>query len=223
MGHGEAAKSAEVMTRELRKLILPFLKPVVSEFGGLFGDLAHLGRERIMKVLTSSKAKLAESGLEPQQVQTKTLVPLLQACALEDDENMIELWANLLASAASADSIPPVFVQTLSALSPDEARLLDALKKQQMELPRKSKPCIKVEEFRLSAPSPPQVFQRSIISLFRLGLVEMVFDAQLMGGYPHWPPIKDINFIGTTPFADEFLAACTRPPEMPANSSTRLP
>jgi len=207
MGHGEAAKSAEVMTRELRKLILPFLKPVVSELGVLFGDLAH---ERIMEVLTRSTQKLAQSGLKPQPVQTKILVSMLQACVLEDDEEMVELWANLLTSAASAVSIPPVFVQTLSTLSPVEARLLDALRKQQAKLPKTGWMGMIVKDLRLSSQLVPQVFRRSILSLNRSELVRMFFDANFSFAPPVFlTEVRDDYFIGTAPFGDEFLAACT--------------
>jgi hypothetical protein len=212
-GLGKASESSELMTRELRKLILPFLKPAATEVGGLFGDLARLARERIIKVLTSANSKLAQAGLKPQPIQTKTFVPMLQACALEDDEDMIERWANLLASAAIDKSVSQAFVQTLSLISPEEARLLDALTKAQKPVPPKlTKPSVNVKDFRLSTSLPPLVFTKTIVTLFHLGLVQMVFPDQLVGGFPHHPPINDGSLIGTTIFCDEFLAACTRPP-----------
>jgi hypothetical protein len=212
LGIGQTADAAEAMTREIRKLIHPLLKPFVVQAGGLLGDMAQLGRERIMKVVTRSKEKLAESGLEPQPVQTKTLLPLLQACALEDDEAMIEMWANLLAFAASAKSVPPAFVQTLAVLSPDEARLLNALVQvQRPDPPRRSRPAVNVKAFRLSTSLPQPAFNKIVVTLFHLGLVHMGFPDGIILGFPQFPPIEDGSLICTTPFCDEFLAACTQP------------
>jgi len=196
----------------MRELIHPFLKPTLTENDELLSNITHFGRNRITQVLSRSTDKLAQLGVRPQPVQTKILVPMLNACALEDDEDMLEIWENLLASSACENSVPPVFVRILSTLSSEEARLLSALKRLQITLPNKSRPCVKVMEFRLSSMATAEAFHRCILSLFQLGLVEVIFDTKL-GAYPHKPPIQDINFICTTPFADEFLKACTQPSE----------
>jgi hypothetical protein len=212
LGIGQSMEAAELMTRELRQLMLLFLQPTVSEAGGLLGDVAHLGRVRILKVLTRSKEKLAQSGLEPQPVQRKTLLPLLHACALEDDDDMLEFWSNLLASAASGDSISPLFVQTLSALSPEDARLLDSLRKLQRKFPTSDEIGMKIDEFRLLAKLSPDEYRRRVLILFQLGLVGSAFERPGIGTGAHYPPIYKNGCVSTTPFGDEFLAACTRPP-----------
>lgn len=209
LGSGKASESAELITRELRQLIHPFLKPTVEEVGGLFGDLAHLGRERILKVLKKSQERLANSGIEPKPVELKTLVPMLQSCALEDDEDMAKRWANLLASAASADSIPPLFVEILSRLSPVEARLLDLVAHNQSSSAKQSRPYVNISAAREMSSLSPQRFKTAILALFQLGLVQWIHPGgSPIGGPVHWPPVQDDNYASTTILADEFLAAC---------------
>ena len=56
--------------------------------------------------------------------------PLLEGAALEDDENLSNKWAGLLASAATsneAEHSHPSFPRILSEMSPREALILDKL------------------------------------------------------------------------------------------------
>lgn len=70
---------------------------------------------------------LAEAGQEPSAVPLPILIPLLQAAALEEEAEMRERWAALLARAASGDedAVDPLYVTLLTQLSPLAARCLD--------------------------------------------------------------------------------------------------
>ena len=60
----------------------------------------------------------------------KTLVPILDAGSLEEDESMINKWAALLATAADPGSridVLPSFPEVLKELSPKEALALDTI------------------------------------------------------------------------------------------------
>ena len=110
----------------LRTLLAPFV-----EGGEYFADIIRGRRaERQIKMLTRALAMLDESGLAPGWVPAKTLVPLLEFAGLEDDEDMQERWAALLANAAVGDAgreVVPSFVRILQELSPPEAKMLDWL------------------------------------------------------------------------------------------------
>jgi len=211
------------MTKEARELLSLFLKPPVKELGLTLADAVRIFRiKTVGLVLTRAKAKLDAAKLEINPVPAKVLIPMLEACSLEQEKDMIDRWANLLATAASANSIPPVFVQVLSSLSPAEARLLDSLKKLQKKLPGSGRMGTSTRDFRLSLQLEPQVFNREILSLLRLGLVELFFDAHFgLGGPSHYmTKVQENNFVGTSPFGDEFLAACTGPSK-PSSEPTR--
>src|ERR1017187_3868959 len=131
-GIGKMAESAELITREVRELLSLFLKPSATQLGLWGGAWLRIQREsQIAKTLAKAKAKLDDAGLSINPVQPKLLVPLVEACSLEEDEDMCDKWANLLAAAASGDSVSPLHIQTLATLTSEQARLLDCLQKVQ--------------------------------------------------------------------------------------------
>jgi len=131
---GEIAKA----TGELAKLgtkALEFFEKLVGapaeQLGGLVADeLAFLRAKRhltMARVLEMARWQLEERGHEPRVVPPRTLVPLLRSSSLEDDDDLIERWADLLANAAdpAATVLPPHFVHLLAELSPLEVKILD--------------------------------------------------------------------------------------------------
>ena len=116
------------------------LDPATAEFlakasGGPIGEVwAMLGAEVRYKrlkqaVRIAERAAAFMQGREARRVKLNTLVPLLEAGSLNEDEGMAERWAALLAHAADPgeEEVPPSFPAILQQMSPDEARLLDAL------------------------------------------------------------------------------------------------
>jgi abortive infection alpha-like protein len=52
-------------------------------------------------------------------------LPIIEACSVEDNETLQDVWAGLLATASQdTDAISPSFVETVKQLTPDEARYL---------------------------------------------------------------------------------------------------
>jgi hypothetical protein len=67
---------------------------------------------------------------EPQPVEPKLLLPLVQAAALETDEILSEKWAALLANAADPAQrivVHPSYTEVLRQLTSIDARVLAAL------------------------------------------------------------------------------------------------
>jgi hypothetical protein len=67
-------------------------------------------------------------GREPQPVEPKILLPLVQAASLEADETLVEKWAALLANAADPTQkakVQPSFVEAVRQLTPADAQLLE--------------------------------------------------------------------------------------------------
>lgn len=94
---------------------------------------AMIGGWRIrtqLKVLAKTEERVKAAGLPAGSVPIKLLVPLLEAASLEDedDEEMTDLWANMLASAATnVAAVPTTLPGLLKQLEPVEARALDTL------------------------------------------------------------------------------------------------
>jgi hypothetical protein len=106
--------------------------PAVEELGLILQDSVRVYRlkRELEKHLGKVQAMMQKAGTEVRPVPMRTLLPLLEGAALEDDENLSDKWAGLLASAASAVEVPlthPSFAHILSEITPREALILDRL------------------------------------------------------------------------------------------------
>src|ERR1035438_5844869 len=69
-----------------------------------------------------------DAGFTPQTVPPKVLFPLLEGASFEEDENLHDMWAALLANATSplsAQIVRPGFIAIWKEMAPDEAGLLN--------------------------------------------------------------------------------------------------
>lgn len=83
---------------------------------------------RSLKLLEKAERMAQEAGFTPKAVPIKLLFPLLEGASLEEDENLHDMWASLLANAASpddAEKVRPGFIAILRELAADEAALLN--------------------------------------------------------------------------------------------------
>ena len=127
---GDAAKKLmELADKFLTEIVVPPIKPPLEEIGQLSRDHIRYWRfQNQIKILNKASEQLNKVGLSPKKIPSKLLVPLLENGSLEDDENMIERWANLLANAVNPDSSINVnagIIETLKQLTPKEAYILD--------------------------------------------------------------------------------------------------
>jgi hypothetical protein len=120
------AKSAGRLLDALTDMIRPF-----TEKRGLRADQVRLQREEVL--IEIARRALERTQIERKKIKgipNKALVPLLEKASLESsiDETMIELWANLLASAATGNSgNVPRYVSILSEINSRQARLLQRI------------------------------------------------------------------------------------------------
>jgi hypothetical protein len=106
------------------------LAPITEEAKIASQDFVAARRaKRLERTGLQAAAQLRSAGRTPQSVPDRTLFPILEGAAREDDPALSELWASLLANAAdpSSEDVPPSFPAILSQLTPVDARLLDAL------------------------------------------------------------------------------------------------
>ncbi len=117
---------------EIAKKAGPFLKrvfgPLVENAVGIASD--RLGYYRLTQfylLLDKTKKLLADRGIgAPRPVPPKLAVPLLEAATIEDDEDLHDLWARLLANAMdpNAPEIRRSFIGILKEFEPNDAKLL---------------------------------------------------------------------------------------------------
>ena len=117
-----------------KELISKLLGPSAEEVGLLLQDRVRQYRLRNqLKVLGKTQQILVESGIEPKSVPLRILVPLLEAASLNDDENLSERWATLLANASLGNpsiNLYPTFVRILDEISAHDVLILDYMRKQ---------------------------------------------------------------------------------------------
>jgi hypothetical protein len=174
--------------------------PATEEIGLLLQDQVKLYRfKNQLRILAKAEAMLAKAGRTPNAVPFRTLLPILEAAASEDDESLYIKWAALLANSAAkpgSSASHPSFPRILSEIAPAEARFLDFLFSKGGETDWNS--------FRADLAKNLQVTEDDIDqyhgNLFRLGLVRIVSKQ----GVP-----KGVVQVG--PFGKAFLSACTPP------------
>lgn len=107
------------------------INPGLQEGGGIIQDTVKFWRfKNQVNILLKAKKFLEEKGMNPKMVLPKTLVPLLENGSLEEDDEMQDRWASLLATAADPNSrinVRPSFAEILKELSPIEALILDKI------------------------------------------------------------------------------------------------
>src|SRR3981189_3837933 len=86
-------------------IVKKMLGPAADELAEVWRDQVRMYRyERQLKCVEKAERMAQEAGFTPQAVPPKILFPLLEGASFEDDENLHDMWAALLATAASEDS-----------------------------------------------------------------------------------------------------------------------
>jgi hypothetical protein len=119
---------------DITGLISKVAGPLAEELGLILGDKARAYRFRnAEKIFTRSQRMLQEAGINAQSIPPRLLLPAFQASSVEDNEVLQELWAALIANAASgnrSDAVLPSFVEVLKQMTPEEAIFLTKIGQQ---------------------------------------------------------------------------------------------
>ncbi|MBH8569343.1 DUF4393 domain-containing protein [Microvirga sp. STS02] len=185
-----------------------FVGPAAEHYG-------KLALERAQLLGAKATAYLAAVGREPQAVEPKVLLPLVQAASLETDETLAEKWAALLANAADPAQrvqVQPPFVEVLRQLTPVQAKMLSQLYARERG--------VAVSEH--AAPNPfilgsmaqdlgltKQEFALCVDNLLRLRLCAALDGPYQMGPFKY--PASPTSYLNPTVFGREFVRACTPP------------
>lgn len=108
--------------------ISKLLGPSINEFSELFADkIKFIRLKNQIKIFNKTRELLEKNGLEPRELNLKTLVPLIEKSSVEDDEILQNKWANLIANISTTpeNGLEPRLINTLSSLSSLEAKILD--------------------------------------------------------------------------------------------------
>jgi len=120
-------KGVDTLSKAGGELLVRIFGGVADEIGEYLQETVHLRlKARRAKVLERAAEAIAHAGLEAHEVPLRTLLPIMQGAAIEDDETLVERWAALLANSATEPTdVRPIYAATLSVLSPTDAKVLD--------------------------------------------------------------------------------------------------
>ncbi len=126
---------------------IPFTSIVKRMLGPAADEIAERVRDEIklyrygrqLSMLSKAEKLAKDAGFTPKAVPVKLLFGLLEGASLEENEDLHDKWASLLANAANPAAMVPVrpsFMDTLKLLTPEAAKLLDAAYAKAGEDPR---------------------------------------------------------------------------------------
>lgn len=204
------------LASDLKDFAEKLVGPATEELGLIIGEKVRLLRlKSSIKTFKRAKEILLEAGYsEPKPVDLKTLVPLLEGCSLEDeDSELIDKWAGLLANASSIGLKLVSYPHILNQISPVEAKLLDKIYEHAINnIPR--------EKWNKEGISHDNLFNSFTISvneliiyldnLYRLELCQPIGSSPLtLGGISLSP--KTSNIVCVTYLGADFVEACKGP------------
>jgi hypothetical protein len=111
------------------KFLKKLLGPAIEETGQLIADQIKFRRFRNQVVIfDKAKVLLQSKSIEPKQINLKTLHPLIEYSSLEEDEEIQQIWANVIANISSYEteqSFNLKCIEILKEITPSEILLLD--------------------------------------------------------------------------------------------------
>ena len=172
-------------------------------------------------MLAKAQKMLDDAGVSPISVPLRTLLPLLEGAALEEEDDLSTKWAALLANAATPDSpvdIYPSFPHILSQLSPRDARVLDAIYDLALHLDLRPGQWAERggnrESIMQIMEMSTEEFDLVTDNLMRLGLCSgQATRLSFIDSKDKLFQLKDKGTISITQLSYEFITACRQPPK----------
>jgi hypothetical protein len=132
----ELVKSAvqgfvEGLTKPYSDLLQALFGPAAEEAGLMLKESVQRFRQmRRTRFFGRTQEKLSNAHIKPSHVSLKILIPIIDNASMEEDDDIQDIWANLLASAANpteAGTVYPSFPTILKELTARDVKFLDAL------------------------------------------------------------------------------------------------
>jgi len=198
----------------MTKFFGPLLSPMGHEIGTELRDqFLRLRRRRAETAMERAEAMLVAAGREAGPVDAKRLTAILDGASNEEDPDLSEKWAALLANSVDdADNsvVHPAFTRILNELTSFDARVLEAIARGTVPLGDQPRGTAR-ERLALFVGEPDRHrVDVALDNLMRTGLISA-------GRRAKWDGIPgldgDEDMIVTNTFGNQFLTACQAPKE----------
>jgi len=126
----EVAKTANNALNKAEKLggfITKYFGTTLEQSIGIFNDKLKYWRwENQVNLISRANKKMENLGIDtpPKQIPLKLGLPLLEAASLEDNNELQDLWANLLVNSSIGFSLERSYISVLEELSTLEAEIM---------------------------------------------------------------------------------------------------
>lgn len=130
MDEGEALKTGVAATIEATmkpfvELLQKLAGPAAEEMGFTLKDHVQFFRlKRQVRLLQKTRQFIEETGRDAHQVPLKILLPIFDQATLEEDDELQDRWAALLANAATSAGVIVGYGEVLKQLIRDDVLLL---------------------------------------------------------------------------------------------------
>jgi Abortive infection alpha len=185
----------------------------VKDGAGILSDQVKLWRwTRQIDIIKKAQVKIESSGLSKRQIPLKVLVPIIQNSSLEEDSNMQNKWANLLANAATGNvDVSPNYAAILNELSPLEVSILDKVYFEvNKELNYEKRREIQFDSSKLKSMFSIQDEKMDLVieNLYRLNLFQSPAGrGATLGNFPF--ALRTTKIFEFTTLGYEFVKACS--------------
>ena len=188
-------------------VVVPFVNKAMEKTAARMGDTVDA---TLVALFTKAQHLLAATGREPQSIEPKLMVPLVNAARLEADDTLVDKWAALLANAvdsAQRIQVQPAFVEVLRQLTPTDALVLQKLYFPAGIQPGRSPAGSIMLQQLMALGSEKDQITVSVDNLLRLRLC---VGGEVKSGIIPDDPARPV-YILSTAFGTQFMLACTPP------------
>lgn len=187
----------------------------ISNVLGMIGDkLAYLRLELAIKLAEKTKKRLAERGIDHSRyVPVNIGLPLLEKASMEENENLHDLWSNLLTNAADPNydgEIRKNYVSILSEFEPIDSLIFTVIINSYKKMPdsQKKERLFVREKIAAALNISEDICDTSLRNLLRHGLIKpgiimggMSYGGHIVGAY------KDLEMFQVTTLGLDFYRA----------------
>lgn len=123
-------KPLDTALEAAKHFVQTVITPPLEQVGGLLADRVKSWRlNNQINIVVKAENLLKERGVKTKKVSLKVMAPLLEECSLEDDENLQQKWAALLANTVMENSTikTNIFTSTLKEMTTEDAEIFQAI------------------------------------------------------------------------------------------------
>ena len=123
-------KPLEIIAQGAKDFLQKVITPPLEEVGLLLADKVKLWRfKNQINILNKAEAHLKNKNIKTRKVSLKILVPLLEACSYEEEEELQDKWAMLLSNTVkeNSDINSTLYTHILSQLTSKDAEIFSVI------------------------------------------------------------------------------------------------